>query len=443
MADNATEAPRRFARLSPEPALSLAALRIVVPLMILIAPGFREGVHVANWDPARWIAPEGLGWFVAHVPIGGRLAVGAQLVMAVSALMAAVGIYARPALAVLTVSTFYLFSIAQLGGHVWHDMHLLWFSLLLAASPCDDVLAYDATRPISSEGVQYARPIWVARGLFAAIYFFPGLHKVLRSGLAWVLSDNLRNQMYWKWAQYGALPTFRLEHPSWLLPLMGFTVLGFELGFPFLLFTRRTRLFAAGIGFVFHVLTQILFLIPFASLWAAYVVLVDLRPLARRLRPGLSETPPKGAPPDPGPKVASSVVLCALLAGAIVQGARGQTRSYPFACYPTFEWMAAAEMPDLIIALAMPDGREVELRSGGRGRTQREWAEAWSVGGVTAEVDPIRLRAYYEASLERDPVGKMAAAETEQVRFYRVYRSVLPDDQGRIVRRTLIGELKP
>src|SRR4051794_6496944 len=104
----------RLGRLRPEPALSLAALRIVVPLMVLLAPGFREGVRVARWEPVRWVAPEGLGWFVAHIPIDARLAVIAELVMAASALMAVVGIYARPALVALTVATFYLFSIAQL-----------------------------------------------------------------------------------------------------------------------------------------------------------------------------------------------------------------------------------------------------------------------------------------------------------------------------------------
>jgi hypothetical protein len=444
MADIVTTLRERFRRLPPEPALSLAALRIVVPLMILLAPGFREGVRVARWDPARWVAPEGLGWFVAHVPIDARLAIAAELVIAASALMAAVGIYARPALVALTVATFYLYSIAQLGGHVWHDMHLLWFSALLASSPCDDVLAVDARRPLLTAGVEYTRPIWVARGLLAAIYFFPGMHKLLRSGIAWALSDNLRNQMYWKWAQYGALPSFRLEQPPWLLPLMGVSVLAFELGFPFLVLSRRTRPLAAAAGFVFHIVTQFLFLIPFASLWIAYVVLIDLRPLARRLRPTLSASSSGEASLGIGRGALLAILVQgALLTGAVVQGVRGQTRSYPFACYPTFEWMAAPEMPDLIVALEMRDGREVELPSGGRGRAQREWAEAWSVAGVTAPITPARLRAYYNALVERDPGAKTAADGAEHVRFYRVYRSVLPDDQGRIVSRKLIGEIGP
>jgi hypothetical protein len=421
-------------------------LRVVVPIMVLLAPGFREGVRVARWESVRWIAPEGLGWFVRYVPIDARLATAAEVIVAASALMAAVGIYARPALLVLTVATFYLFSIAQLAGTVWHDMHLIWFCALLAASPCDDVLAVDAKHSLFTEGPAYALPLSVARVLLSAIYFFPGVHKLARSGLGWALSDNLRNQMYWKWAQHGALPTLRLERPAWLLPLIGMLVLGFELGFPVLALRRRTRPLAAAAGLAFHVTTELLLLIPFASLWACYVVLVDLRPLARHVRPSLAlATTPAPVSRSGGPRssFASAIVQVVLVAGAVIQGARGQMRSYPFACYPTFEWRAGTEMPDLLVAVEQADGSEIELSSGERGRTQREWAEVWSLAGVTASPMPARLRAYYDALLQRDPAAKKAVLGASSVRFYRVLRSVIPEDQGHVVRRTLIAEITP
>jgi hypothetical protein len=147
----------------PEAALSLALLRIVVCVMIPLAPGFWEGANVARWDRTMWVAPEGLGWFVDHVPIAGGIATLAQIVVAASALAGAIGLYPRAALTILALSTFYLFSIAQLGGHVWHDMHLLWFAALLAVSPCADVLAVDAERPLFTEGTEYAKPLFVAR----------------------------------------------------------------------------------------------------------------------------------------------------------------------------------------------------------------------------------------------------------------------------------------
>jgi hypothetical protein len=434
--------------LRPEPALSLAALRVVVPAMVLLAPGFRQGVRVAAWAPARWVVPEGLHWFVAHVPISPRWALTAQVLTAFCALCAMVGIRARLALGALTLSTFYLFSIAQLTGWVWHDMHLLWFCALLAASPCDDVLAVDATRPLLSQGVRYARPLLYVRLLLGAVYFFPGLHKLMQSGLSWALSNNLRNQLWWKWAEHGSVPHFRVDHFPWLLHGGGLFVLFFELSFPLLVLFRRTRPVAAAAGIAFHVLARGLFLIPFESLWVCYVALVDLRPLVRRLpRIGKRLAEPAGAPPP-----ARSVTLWApvavgsiLLVPAVVQGARGQMQSYPFACYPTFQWQPGTRMPDLVVTAVGPQGREVELphaRDDRGYRTQRQWAEVWALAGVTAKPDARRLQGYYRSLVQHEPDRHLARGAT-RVRFYRVYRSVAPEDRGKPpLERRLLLELR-
>ncbi len=272
-------------KLRPEPALSLALLRVVVALMFLLAPGFAAGVQVAAWDPARFVVPEGLHWFVAIAPIRvdfARVAQGAVLFFAV---LGALGVYARAAFTGLTLSGFYLFAIAQLTGFVWHDMHLLWFSAVLAISPCADVLAYDAEHPWDHEHERYALPLLVVRLLFGVIYFFPGFRKLYVSGTAWVFSDNLHNQLYWKWLQHGEVPAFRIDQIPYALQAGGAFVIAFELGFIFLVLFRRVRPWLAICGVLFHLMTEAIFRIPFASLWLCYVALVDLRPI---LRPGES-----------------------------------------------------------------------------------------------------------------------------------------------------------
>ncbi len=431
-----------------EPALSLAALRVVVPAMVLLAPGFRQGVRVAAWSRARWVVPEGLHWFVAHVPISPSWALAAQVVTAFAALCAIVGVRARLALGVLTLSTFYLFSIAKLTGWVWHDMHLLWFCALLAASPCDDVLAFDATRPLLSEGVRYARPLLFARLLLGAVYFFPGLHKVMQGGLGWALSDNLRNQLWWKWAEHGMVPHVRIDHFPWLLHAGGLFVLLFELSFPALVLFKKTRPVAAVAGLAFHMLALELLRIPFASLWACYVALVDLRPIARRVpRLGKRLAEPAIVDEQEG-RIASRAPLAVgalLLVGAVIQGARGQMQSYPFACYPTFQWNPGTRMPDLLVTAVRPDGHELELphaRDERGYRTQRQWAEVWALAGVTAKPDARRLQGYYRALVEHEPDRHLARGATA-VRFYRAYRSVAPEDRGKPpLARKLILELR-
>jgi len=416
-------------RLAAEPALSLALLRVVVAGLMPLAPGFREGARIAAWAPERWIAPEGLGWFARHVPINGALATGAQIVVAFAALCAIAGIRARLCFGVMAVVGFYLFAIAQLGGHVWHDNHLLWFCALLAASPCADVLALDARRPLATAGRAYAAPLLAARLLLGAIYFFPGLHKLLASGLAWTSPDSLRFQLYWKWMENGALPAFRLDQHPQLLHAAGLFVLAFELSFPALVLFRRTRAAAALAGLAFHLMSYVALDLLFASLWLCYVALVDWRPLVRRFlsdesRPALPIAEPRRAAPP-------IVVGVLLLAGAVGQGARGQMRSYPFSCYPTFQAPAPPEMPDLMIVAVDDDGARREIvhaRDAAGRRTQRQWAEVWSLAGVTAPVDARRLRAYYAA------LPPLPQPRPRRATLYRVYRSVIPGEGGRITR---------
>jgi hypothetical protein len=433
-------------RLTPESALGLAALRIVVPTLMLLGAEVREGARFAAVDPHLFVAPEGLGWFVRHVPIGPNVAIVMQLVAAFSALLAIAGVRARPALAALTLSAGYLFALADLEGWVWHDMHLLWFSALLAASPCDRALTVDhaglAEESSSSCSTAQAWPLLFARLLLAAVYFFPGVHKVARSGFAWALSDNLQNQLYWKWVEHGAVPTFRIDAYPWLLQGGALFVLLFELSAPLLFVFRRTRALGAIAGIAFHLVAQALLDIPFLSLWGCYVILFDLSPAAGWVHRRLKQPVVAGDDPEPSPRrLPRSAFLVggvggALLLGATVQGVRGQMQAFPFACYPTFEFRAGLTMPDLRIVAIRRDGSEVDVphaRDANGYRTQRQWGTIWSLAGVggvtgsrgTRERDE-RLLAYYAEAAAAAPDLVQGA---QRVRFYALARSVRPEDR--------------
>jgi hypothetical protein len=311
-------------------------------------------------------------------------------------------------------------------------MHLLWFAAILAASPSSDVLSLEADRPFDAEGIEYARPLWVVRFLFAAIYFFPGLHKLLSSGLAWALSDNLLNQLYWKWAQHGVPPKLRLDlHPT-LLRAGGLFTLLFELSFPILVLFRRTRPVAAVLGIVFHLLSQAIFRIAFPSLWLGYVALVDPRPVARWFvrKKAVGE---RGERQTDSSKKTVIAVGSVLIAGAVIQGARGQMQSYPFACFPTFQWMAKSEMPDLEIDAVDSGDKETALvhaRDARGYRTQREWGILWRLAGATGPSEKAALVAYFKSAVRR-PENLTALASATRIRFYRAMRSIKPEDRER------------
>jgi hypothetical protein len=425
-----------------EPAARLALLRVIVPAMILVCPETRHAPQLAATPPALRVAPEGLAWFVAYVPISPAVATIAQAACVFSALCVAVGVHARAAAAVMTLAAFYLFSLSQLSGAVWHDMHLLWMAALLAASPCDEALAFDRRgEPAPPDSTRYGWPLLWARLLLACIYFFPGLHKVATSGLAWALSDNLRNQLWWKWAEHSTTGALRVDRVPGLLQAGGLFVLLFELSFPFLVLSRRARPWLAVAGLVFHFLAGALLRIPFVSLWALYVVLVDPRriPRIRSMLPSELPASPKGSAPEKTSPL-TLVVGVLLVAGAFVQGARGQMRAYPFACYPTFQWEPGTQMPDLVVEVEMPDGRRVTLphaRDARGYRTQRQWGEIWSLAAVTGPVAPDRLRAYYDFVRRAEPARTLAAGAV-RARFYRASVSVVPEERGAPPRREVM-----
>ena len=152
----------------------------------------------------------------------------------------------------VTVFGLYVFGLSQLSGAVIHDMHLFWFSALLAVSPCGDALSLH--RWLRGGGLRgqphaampaalvYGVPLQCARVLLGIVYFFPGFWKLKTSGLAWIFSDNLRNQIYWKWYQLGAEPpALRVDQLPWLLQLAALAVVVFELSFIALVWSRRGR----------------------------------------------------------------------------------------------------------------------------------------------------------------------------------------------------------
>jgi hypothetical protein len=415
----------------------LALLRIVVPAMILICPETRHAPALAAAPAALRVVPEGLGWFAAHVPVTPGFARLVQGVCVFSALCTGIGVSARAAAAVMTAAAFYLFALSQFAGAVWHDMHLLWMGALLAASPCDEALAYDRRgAPPSPDSTRYGWPLFWARLLLGCIYFFPGVHKLATSGLAWALSDNLRNQMWWKWAEHGTAHPLRVDRIPGLLQAGGLFVLAFEISFPVLVFVRRIRPWLALAGVVFHLLAGALFRIPFLSLWALYVVLID--PRGFRRMPAPTEPPPPSA--HRAAPIATGVVGAALLFGAVVQGVRGQMRAYPFACYPTFQWRVDTEMPDLLIDVEDADGRHssvVHARDRNGYRSQRQWGEIWSLAGVTAPVNRERLRAYFEQVRRAEPAHSIAWRAV-RARFYRAHLSVVPEERGLAPRRVVL-----
>lgn len=379
-------------------AFVLGATRVVLCFIFLMTPERSEALTIASFSHATFSPPAGLAWFVAHVPIDASTVALAGRVYLAAALFGLVGLYTRVALSALLVSATYLFAVRQLAGAVFHDMHLLWFLAVLVASPASKALSVDTLmfreksgsadwRASHLDGDASSALFWI-RTLLGLIYFFPGFWKLRESGLSWALSANLENQIHAKWFQHQIIPVWRIDlHPT-LLKLAGLGTLLFEIGFGFAVHIgTRTRIALAALGILFHLSIERFMLIPFSSLWCCYIALL----------PAPFRTPP-GSAIQPVRRFGVHIVGAILAACLVERGVSGITQSFPFACYPTFQWIIGPTLPDLI---ATQDGRPLRIARDAQGkRSQTEWGEVWSVAGIYgAPFSESRLRAFLKRSL--------------------------------------------
>ncbi|HET8940226.1 MAG TPA: HTTM domain-containing protein [Polyangiales bacterium] len=424
-------------RLAAEPPLGLAALRIALGAVILISPELWQAPYWAGLPAHLRFPPEGLGWALQVLPIDQDYARAAQALLIASCAAAILGLRARLAMLGVTLFGLYVFGLSQLSGAVIHNMHLFWFSALLAVSPCGDALTLQRWlrgQPYTAlpAALAYTVPLQCARVLLAAVYFFPGFWKLKTSGLTWIFSDNLRNQIYWKWFEIGATaPTLRVDQQPWLLQLAAAAVVVFELGFITLIWSRRGRMLAAFCGVLFHLGTQWIMGITFISLIACYVMLLDWEGIARALGQAAPAMVARGPLRSVLPALLLSVPLICIV---FVQGARGAVQAWPLGCYPTFDRTVGDYIADLRIEVVREDGTAIAIpdgpSTGGHLRAPQDWARAWRLAGFYDDrVDPALLGHYFEHLL-REPRAAAVAAGATRVRFYAATYSVFPGRAG-------------
>jgi len=413
--------PVASARWQGDP-LDLAVLRIAVAGVLLLSADVRGATVAAEQLaalPAEALAvPLGSGGLIDAIGVRPGLARAAQIGIYVGAFLGLIGRFTRPGFALVTVSGLYLLAIPHLRGSVVHYHHLLWFSALLAASPCDHALSL-GRRSTASASAAYGLPLRIAWALIAVIFFFPGAWKLIGGGADWLSGDTLRAHLYWKWVQSPALVAPRIDRVPGLLAIGAAAVSLLELGMPLLVLSRRGRWLALGDALGFHALTAALMDIHFSSLWPLYVVFVPWAALLGR------ERAPEHTSSDVRPRLLPAALTGgALLLGAGLTGVAGQTQGWPFACYPTFHQHPGWEMPGLWVTVLDPDGSERPVPIAATG-----WGEQWRLAGIGGPVSEAALAAYWSRIAERDEVRSLAVG-AESVRFYRAAISVLPDDRG-------------
>lgn len=380
-------------------ARTLALTRIVAGLVIATSADVHHAASFASLDHVLSVPPWGLGW-LSDIPISRGPAELLRWAVVGGALIGALGIYARTTWTLTASGLLVLLALPQSMGAVAHVHHLVWVAAMLAASPCADVGSIDARfepRPLRSSAA-YALPVLVLRGLVGAIYFFPGLHKLLTFIQGVEPGFWFRSHLHWKWMQAGAAPALPVAVTPSLLTAAAVLAVSFELSMPLLVCFRRTRPLALLAALLFHAGTAYLLYIRFETLLVVLVSLIDIGPSE-----GIVQTLRDRAQAG----IAARVVGATLLFAACVTGAIGTTQLYPFACFPTFADAAPPTMPSARVDV-LTNGRRCALP---RPRGNAEWVQSFRIAGAYGDVlSEERARAYVVARFRA--VGQACPLQT-------------------------------
>lgn len=434
------------------PAAQLGAFRVAVCATLLCVVEPRIAAHYAAY-PEALLAPPGF-WrgvlqcesarSVWHAIVSAESVWIAYAVFVPACVMAMVGYRARWSQIAAVVAGGFVLSIAQFYGKVNHYNHLLWFAMLLAASPCADALAIDARREDERAHVRpreaYETPLRFAWALLVIIYFFPGLWKAVSVGPAWTESSNVVGILHAKWAETGHVPWMRLDRWPWLCAVIGVGTLVFELGFaPFTLLEKWPRRAAVFFGVLFHLGIWLAMDIRIGHVLVGYLALVDVsRWLGRRMdaRPALAAS-------MHAPRLARHNVRwplwaigAALIAGNIYDGVTHRD-DWPLGMYPAFAWRAPAHHVTLEITAEFPDGscRVLTPLDLARSTTPERAAATCNAALHDDAMRPARQRALWHVWCALDPALNRAT----RVRFERVARQVKPEALGMETERLVVG----
>lgn len=412
--------------------VNLAISRIVV-FTLLATLVLTEPVQwYATLPDVLMVAPSGMAWAMPSLPRSSQTVTVLGALAVVASALTIVGWRTRWCAWIATVSGLVVLTLPQVWGKVNHYHHVLWFAALIAASPSGDAWALDVRgrgRPANSPA--YGFPLRCIGLLLGLIYFFPGLWK-LNVGPAWVVSDNLRNQMWAKWMDFASFhPLVPADHWPLAWKLGAAATIAFELSFIWLILWRRTRPFALLGGVAFHLLSAAVMGIHFWVLYPCYAALVDWGGL---VRPGEGI----GRPVHRGVRVFGAALVSAVaLAGVF------RLNSYPLSVYPMFASLAVPVQRTL--ELEFVDGNERTIptdRANAYLRDRMGGARLTSVYRrmmhARPDVQGRRAEALADVMRRIDPRLREAAL----VRVWQITRSTNPADHRSVLARTLEATIR-
>jgi hypothetical protein len=248
--------------------------------------------------PATLLRPAGfmqlLPWALYDAVMTPRGMFSLMCLMALSLLLSTVGLWTPVTTKTSALLVLFYQGLLRNLGHFNHDEMLgVYYLIILAFAPCGDGFSVDSLLRRGRAGARlselaYGYPVLLMRALMAWVYFSSALIKLRFSGARYFSPDTLPNLAILNSLDNLHDTHFRyafdlLDHRAYTTPLVAL-VIAWELLFPLAVCSKRARWCLLGFGIVFHVSTLFLMNVFFPHFLAMYLVFVDWRKVATRLK---------------------------------------------------------------------------------------------------------------------------------------------------------------
>ena len=264
---------RRWRRLflDERPSMGLSLFRITIALAtgLHVIPTFLQLQDNYLSTAFKTINPSFFPWPVLHLVAGSPDAVVYAFValFLVSWCAFLVGLWTQISALVLLAACYYFYALNSLHiGTLSWDILLVTLVLMCATPYPGDYFSVDSLRRGDPQAYRRTRPYFLQRLLqiqIATVFFFTGLNKIVAGG-NWLHANPIAYLV--NGGAWGVVKDFWgrgwLAQHSDVCYAIGITVIVCELAMPFLLFARRTRLLAIGLGCAFHMLLVLTMHVP-------------------------------------------------------------------------------------------------------------------------------------------------------------------------------------
>ena len=315
-------------------------------------------LHFVRLPESARISPVGMHWLISVLPINERILGAMTICFGLAAFGSTIGYKRKVSISIFVLTGLYLFAIPNLSGKINHNHHTIWIAAILIFSPCTERFSVDHWLKQKEEKAHFKNKnyqlpfnlIWI---LMVIIYFFPGFWKIWTSGLDWALTENVRNQMYWKWYEIGEWsPLLRIDQYPLLYRFAGLFTIAFELLFVWFIFNRKTRFIAALAGIIFHLGTFAFMNIFFVTLVIAYVSFINWEKLLPQMTSNSIESIEDKMSASIGIKIIGGLLIIGNLCFGVFK-----INSFPLTVYPSFDTITEDYTKTLSFSYADEEGQ--------------------------------------------------------------------------------------